>query len=335
MKPRVSVVIPTYRRPDYIERCLKALLTQEFPPDEFEILVVDDGCDEETRQRVAEVQQQAESAGHRGHSSYTIRYIKGLGAQHPGHGPAAARNIGWRAANSAIIAFTDDDCIPEQRWLRTGIATFQDDIAAISGRIVTPLPARPTDYEYTAAQITKSEFSTANSFYRRTVLAAVGGFDERFRIAWREDSDLYFTLLEQHEKCIFLYDAAIMHPVRPARWGVSLTQQRKSMYNALLYKKHPILYRQHIQHASPWRYYSTVGVLLVTLIAILCQVWLLSSIAFAVWLIMTLLFCAQRLRKTKHTPAHISEMLVTSALIPPLAIFWRIWGAIKFRVFFP
>jgi glycosyltransferase involved in cell wall biosynthesis len=331
MVPRVSVVVPTYKRPDYIERCLKALLTQDLPPEEFEVLIVDDAVDDTTRQRVAEVMKQAE---HEGRSGYTVRYVQGRGEGDPDHSPASARNIGWQAAQSEIIAFTDDDCIPEQRWLRTGLAAFGDDIAAISGRIVTPLPARPTDYEYNAAQITRAEFATANSFYRRSVLEKVGGFDERFRAAWREDSDLYFTLLAHHEKCIFLHDAAVMHPVRPERWGISIKQQRKSMYNALLYKKHPVLYRQRIQQTIPWRYYCIVGALFITILAMLAQVWLLAVLAFCAWLVMTLLFCLERLYKTKHTLDHICEMLITSAIIPPLAIFWRLYGALKFRVLF-
>jgi Glycosyltransferases, probably involved in cell wall biogenesis len=331
MKPQVSVVIPTYRRPDYIERCLKALLTQEFPAENFEILVVDDALDQETQQRVEEVRQQAEANGQQG---YTIRYIPGQGAHHPNHGPASARNIGWQAAHSEIIAFTDDDCIPEQRWLRTAYAAMQEDIAAIAGRVVTPLPARPTEYEYQVAQVTKRAFASANCFYRRSVLAAVGGFDERFRIPSCEDSDLYFTVLSQYQKCIFLHDAAVMHPVRPTIWGISLRQQQQQMYHALLYKKHPLLYRQHIQAAPPWRYYSSVGVLLIAAIAALSHSWLLSQLACGLWLIMTLFLCWQRLHKTRRTFRHSSEILITSALIPPLAIFWRLWSTLKFHSLF-
>ena len=54
-----------------------------------------------------------------------------------------------------------------------------------------PLPLQPTDYELNAAGLQRSEFVTANCFYRRAALAAAGGFDERFRAPWREDSDLY------------------------------------------------------------------------------------------------------------------------------------------------
>ena len=97
------------------------------------------------------------------------------------------------------------------------------------GRIVVPVPHRPTDYERDAARLAAAEFVTANCFYRRDALAAAGGFDERFTAAWREDSDLFFTLLECGARLTHAPDAVVVHPIRPARWGVSLAQQRKSM----------------------------------------------------------------------------------------------------------
>ena len=49
-------------------------------------------------------------------------------------------------------------------------------------------------------------------------LAAVGGFDERFRAAWREDSDLLFTLLERGGRVVPIPAAIVVHPVRTARY---------------------------------------------------------------------------------------------------------------------
>jgi hypothetical protein len=49
---------------------------------------------------------------------------------------------------------------------------------------------------------------------------------------------------------------------------------------------------------------------------------------------MTALFCLKRLRGTRHSPSHIAEMALTSALIPLLALFWRLAGALRFRTAF-
>jgi cellulose synthase/poly-beta-1,6-N-acetylglucosamine synthase-like glycosyltransferase len=251
-----------------------------------------------------------------------------------GQGPAAARNVGWRVARGEIIAFTDDDCIPARDWLRAGVAALGEEVAGAAGRVVVPLTGTPTDYERDAAQLAQAEFVTANCFYRRAALAAAGGFDERFTRAWREDSDLYFTLLERQARLVHAPEAVVVHPVRPAPWGISLRQQRKSLFNALLYKKHPALYRQRIQPAPPWRYYAIVGALLAALGGALAGRRRAALGAASVWLLLTGRFCAQRLGGTSHAPRHVAEMIVTSALIPPLSIYWRMRGGMRFRVFF-
>lgn len=332
MTVRVSVVVPTYRRPALLERCLTALAAQDLGPRCYEIIVGDDANSAETRQQVR-------------------RWAAGTGVAPPvtylpvggtAHGPAAARNCGWRRAAGEIVAFTDDDCIPTPGWLRAGLAAFArchdggagEAVAGAWGRVTVPLPTVPTDYERNAAGLEQGEAVTANCFYRRAVLEAVGGFDERFTMAWREDSDLLFTLLERGARVVPAPEAVVVHPVRPAAWGVSLRQQRKSLFNALLYKKHPALYRLRIQAAPPWRYYRIIGLLVVALGAGLTGQRRPAALAGAAWAVMTARFCMHRLAGTSHALRHVAEMAVTSALIPPWAILWRLRGALKYRVFF-
>lgn len=320
----VSVVVPTFKRPMLLGQCLEALLSQDFDPSCYEVIIVDDAACEQTRYQVEQYAKRAEMVGH------IIRYF----AVKDSHGPAAARNIGLYAACGEIIAFTDDDCIPTPGWLKAGVMALTDDAVAVAGHISVPLPPSPTDYEYNASCLAHSEFVTANCFVRRNALLSIGGFDERFTAAWREDSDLIFTLQELGAHYIAAQDAVVIHPVRSARWGVSIQQQRKSIFNALLYKKHPILYRQKIQATPPWHYYAIVCALFVIVIGAISESWLLVGIALGTWVYLTCRFCLDRLRYTSHTPSHVSEMIVTSCVIPLLAIFWRLHGAIKFRVFF-
>jgi hypothetical protein len=56
--------------------------------------------------------------------------------------------------------------------------------------------------------------------------------------------------------------------------------------------------------------------------------------ATGLWAALTTRFCAQRLRGASTDPRHVLEMALTSALIPPLSVFWRLYGALKFRVLF-
>ncbi|HEY2249863.1 MAG TPA: glycosyltransferase, partial [Planctomycetaceae bacterium] len=181
----VSVVIPTCRRPEMLARCLEALARQTLPADRYEVIIVDDARDPQTMQAVVHAA---------AHAKCRFQYTAVPG---PTHGPAAARNLGWRAARAPIVAFTDDDCVPEPGWLEAGVATIEHGVEAAAGAIVMPLPPRPTDYERDASGLTKGEFVTANCFCQRWVLERVGGFDENFTAAWREDSDLQFSLLER------------------------------------------------------------------------------------------------------------------------------------------
>jgi hypothetical protein len=106
------------------------------------------------------------------------------------------------------------------------------------------------------------------------------------------------------------------------------------MFNALLYKKHRHLYRHHIQPTPPWHYYHIAGALLGALLGAAARRWWLAAGGAGIWMLLTARFCARRLRDTSHTPRHIAEMSLTSALIPLLSIFWRLRGALRFRVLF-
>jgi GT2 family glycosyltransferase len=178
----------------------------------------------------------------------------------------------------------------------------------------------------------RAEFVTANAFCRRDVLAAVGGFDERFTAAWREDSDLHFRLLETGGKVLKAPDAVVVHPVRPAPWGVSLRQQRKVLFDALLYKKHPRLYRRRIRPRPLWDYYAIVACLVLAAGFLAAGRWETALLPWGLWGLFTARFCSRRLRGTSHAPRHVAEMVLTSVLIPPLSVFWRQYGALKFRV---
>jgi glycosyltransferase involved in cell wall biosynthesis len=358
----VSIVVPTYYRTQSVLRCLDALLSQEFEPADYEILVVDNAASEETRQAVEawldeviaersiseKVYKVSPSADefHKDGALTTatitqetmtmlpevpvVRYIAANGKR----GPGAARNIGWRAAQGNIIAFTDDDCIPDPEWLRSGVQALKNGYDGAYGRVIVPLPKKPTDYEKDLVGLERSEFITANCFYQRSVLELAGGFDEKFTAAWREDSDLYFTLLEHDCKFTHIESALVYHPVRPAQWGISIIQQKKALFNALLYKKHPQLYRQKIQHRPPWHYYIAVTALLTAIVGLLAQESALFLSGLMIWLITTCTFCLTRLNGTSHHPLHIIEMVLTSIIIPPIAVYWRIRGAFKFKVFF-
>ena len=318
-----SVVVPTYRRPELLERCLDALARQSMSAGSYEIIVADDAADEVTSGVVTRWREQGLPA----------RHVPVTG---PCHGPAAARNTGWRAAVGWLVAFTDDDTIPDAEWLRRGHAAFlaRPALDAAHGRVIVPLPADPTDYERDAASLEGAGFVTANCFTRRGTLESLGGFDESFTGAWREDSELFFRLLATGRCVERVSDAVVVHPVRPAAWGVSVRQQRKSAFDALLYKKHPALFARYVRPGRPTLYYPIVLALAASLTGAMTGAVDVALVAGSTWAVLTGALAARRLRHTSHAPMHLAEMVLTSSVIPPLSLFWRVRGALRHRVLF-
>jgi glycosyltransferase involved in cell wall biosynthesis len=320
METRISVIIPTYKRPALLMECIKALARQTFDKAAFEVIVVSDGPDRITQKLVT-------SWKHTG--LLDIEYIP-LDRK---KGPAAARNTGWKIASGELIAFTDDDCQPEPSWLEELWDASQTmDAALFSGRVIVPLSDAPTDYEWNTAKLETAEFITANCACQRSVMERTGGFDERFEMAWREDSDLYFNARWQHIPLIHLNNAVVVHPVRKASWGVSLKEQKKTMYNALLYKKYPQEYKQLIREKPPVLYYLMVLLPVIAVIMALLQNYSGALIMGAGWLLLVMYFAWMRLRHKSHAWPHVFEMMVTSACIPFLSVYWNWYGSWKYRV---
>lgn len=318
-RPLISVVVPTYRRPDLLERCLRALQRQSLPGEDYEILVCDDGPSAAARAVV-------EAARQRSQGHLQIQYIAVTATQ----GPAGARNAGWQAAAAPIIAFTDDDTVPEPTWLEAGMQAMASGVEAAVGRIVMPLPERPSDYERDAARLSEAQFATANCFVKRDALQAVGGFDERYTQAWREDSDLQFSLLEHDFTIAAAPAAVVIHPLRPAAFAAGIGMQRKIMFDVLLYRKYPALYRQNIRKGPPWFYLVITLALLLGVCGMLAGQFALAAAALGAWAALSLVFFLRRLWSSSLTVRNVGELLVTSALIPPLSIFWRAVGAVRF-----
>ena len=158
----------------------------------------------------------------------------------PGHGPAAARNVGWRASSAEWVAFLDDDVVPERRWLEKLAADLRTDAAGSQGRIVVPPPPdrRPTDWERNVAGLERARWATADMAYRRDLLLALGGFDERFRRAFREDAELALRA-EKAGLQLVRGSRSVSHPVRPAGRWVSVAAQRGNADDVLLGRLHP------------------------------------------------------------------------------------------------
>lgn len=210
--PSFSVIVPTRARPADLVACLDSLSRQEYPPEGFEVIVVDDGNPapiEATTKRFEE--------------RLRLRVLR-----RPHGGPAAARNSGLRVAEGTFVAFTADDCRPRRDWLRMLAEGFRaDPDAGIGGRIENReagnLYSSATDtllrhlYEHYNASSDRARFFTPNNLaFPLAALREAGGFLDAFETG--EDRELCDRWVGQGRRLVYRPEAVVDH-CHPLRLG--------------------------------------------------------------------------------------------------------------------
>jgi histidinol-phosphate phosphatase family protein len=243
-----------------------------------------------------------------------------------GRGPAAARNTGWQAVDRAYdwVVFLDDDVVVRTDWLTSVAADLEQpaDVAGVQGRITVPLPAeqRPTDWERSTKGLESGAWITADMAYRRAALEEVGGFDERFPRAFREDADLALRVLGTGARLV-RGNRETVHPVRPVDRWVSVRVQKGNADDPLMRRLHGPDWRDRAQTA-PGRKGRHLAVTIAGLTALGATAAGRRGLAMAgaaTWFAGTAEFAWRRIAPGPRTNAEITTMLLTSAAIPPVA----------------
>ncbi len=158
---------------------------------------------------------------------------------------AAKRNIGIEAASAPVCAFIDDDCIPHKNWIADAIAWMDANPEAAGVEGSTHVERGASGAVLDAIRLEKPAYRTNNIFYRRDALMVVGMFDERFEFQ-REDVDLAFTLLDKGYSIGYSKYLRVMHRFRHDEPFDLLKNCWRRRFDPLLFRKHPIRYREHI-----------------------------------------------------------------------------------------
>jgi histidinol-phosphate phosphatase family protein len=266
-------------------------------------------------------------------------------------GPATARNAGWRRATADWVAFLDDDVVPSATWLADLAADLEvlpADVAASQGRVVVPMPAgrRPTDWERNVRGLETARWATADMAYRREALAEVGGFDERFPRAYREDTDLGLRVVRAGWR-IARGRREVTHPVRRTGRFVSVRLQAGNADDALM----------RALHGRGWRYRAGVPAgrrprhLVVTALGLVGlgaalfarrggpasgrgarrarwgrRVAVVSGLG---WLAGTVELALARILPGPRTAGEVATMAASSALLPPVATWHWLAGWVR------
>jgi glycosyltransferase involved in cell wall biosynthesis len=203
--PLFSVIVPTRDRPAQLACCVEALGKLEYPADQFEVIVIDDGG----TASMAEIEN-----GFRDKLQLTV--IR----QDPA-GPAAARNTGARHARGQFFAMTDDDCAPAPDWLtRLKQAFEQDPNKLYGGRTVNGLPgnrcAAASQIIIDVVYALQSKlpnfpqfFATNNFALSANGFRDAGGFRESFRTS--EDREFCDRWAHQGRGLAYSPDVVVYH----------------------------------------------------------------------------------------------------------------------------
>ncbi|MGE2713364.1 HAD-IIIA family hydrolase [Mycolicibacterium litorale] len=312
-----AIVIPTIGR-ESLYRLLSALEAEHGPPPET-VVVVDDRPLGAPALPVD--------------SSLPVTVLRS-----GGRGPAAARNTGWRATNTRWVCFVDDDVVPQPGWLAALAADLRgaDAAGAAGTQAVIEVPAvdgrRATDDEKRTQRLADARWITADMAYRRDVLVAVGGFDERFPRAYREDSDIALRITLQ-DNVITQGARRSTHPVARASLMSSVRAQIGNRDNALMRRKHGRRWRSAVGEGRgrlPAHTATTAAAAAAALTALTGHRRTAAAAAGA-WAALTVEFAARRWLAGPRTVSEAGRMLLTSALIPPVAVYHRVRGELAFR----
>jgi histidinol-phosphate phosphatase family protein len=255
-----------------------------------------------------------------------------------GRGPAAARNAGARVAGAAPwVVFLDDDVEVGPRWaeqLAGDLAAAGPGVGGVQGRLRVPMPAsrRPTDWERGTRGLEQARWATADMAYRRDALVEAGGFDERFRRAFREDADLALRVMRAGWE-LRRGQRVTLHPVRPADPWVSLRMQAGNADDVLMGKLHGRGWRRRAGAPRGRRreHIATTTLAAAAALAGVAGCRRTAAAALAAWIAATGEFCAARVRPGPRTARELTTMAVTSAGIPPLATAQWLRGQWRYR----
>jgi len=203
-----SIIVPTYNRPGQLSACVAALARLDYPRDQFEVIIVDDGSAQLPDAGIASIRDRL-----------NLKVLRQANA-----GPGAARNRGANRARGRILAFTDDDCTPHADWLRKLEVRYASapDPVIIGGTVLNALPdnryARASQlivdvgYAYHNSDPDRARFFTANNLaLPADHFHELGGFDVTFGTTASEDRELCGRWQHRGYRMIYAPEVVVDH----------------------------------------------------------------------------------------------------------------------------
>lgn len=222
---KISVIIPTYKPQDYLWECLNSLVAQTFPKEDFEVILVLNGCCEPWKSNI----QQYIDARMQGMNVNYIQTDEG--------GVSNARNIALDCAKGDYVTFIDDDDLISPTYLEELYEKAAPDTVSLcypyafnDGKIEEQLPYTITEaYNYCINNQCKSLSSRVRKFFsgpcmKLIPMSFIQGrrFDVRFKNG--EDSLFMFLISDRIKKVVLTSPNAIYY--RRVRMNSAVTTSR-------------------------------------------------------------------------------------------------------------
>ncbi len=227
---RCSLIISAYNAEDTISTCLDSAQKQSLSKEKYEVIVVDDGSTDRTKELI---------------KKHSLKLI-----EQKNYGPAFARNRGAKEARGDIVVFTDSDCYLSQDFLKRITAPIANDlgVVGVQGSYKTKqkeFMARfgqieiETRYKRMAKQDYIDFIGTYAAAYRKDIFWKYGGFDTGFPMASGEDIEFSHRLHKNGYKMVFEPEAFVyhQHPYKLKKYIES--KFYRGFWRIRLYEKHP------------------------------------------------------------------------------------------------
>jgi glycosyltransferase involved in cell wall biosynthesis len=319
----ISVVIPTHFRPTKLEKLLDSLVNQTYPKENFEVIVVPSSNDSGL-----EIVNQF-------NNSLDLVVSPIPSDPYKGKSPSLKRNHGVSVSRGEWIAFTDDDCVADSKWLENISNHISDDISGIEGLVRIPEPDAPTlTYKGIKRLSTPGGYQTCNIAYNKIDFLNADGFDLTFPF-YLEDTDLGWSILEQGGKIIFADDVIIEHPVPISEPERLISGAKRTALLVYFYKKHPNYYKDYKIQTFRFSY----RIYLLIYLAILISLLTLNSFGILVSTVLLLFLLSAHLIKMfwncSFTVEEITKTALYTLAIPIISLIYLFKGIIRYRTIPP
>jgi len=197
--PTLSVVVPCFNVEHVVEKCINALLAQDYPKEKFNIIITDDKSTDDTGKIIEQYQENGQVK--------IIKHFKNRGI-------SAARNSGIKASKSIIVGFLDSDMVVKNNWVKSMVSELSNNgVVACMGGIKLAESLIPNNldkflYNPKRGVLKHGEnkairfkwFLLNNTTVKRTVINEIGLFDESITSYGGEDTDFAIRLWDKYSK---------------------------------------------------------------------------------------------------------------------------------------